>query len=200
MILEIADYLGIAAFSASGFYIGKRNGLDLLGIYIAAFLTALGGGLTRDVIIGNPPIAFSHSAPAMIVLGVTTALLFFRHRFHHDIDSKPLFVFIDAIGMAAFAISGALLGLQAGFNPTGVAILAFTTAIGGGIFRDILINKVPYVLHGGFYGIIALLMGMTVWGLAALHLLSTLSLLILFGSGVGLRMVAWRKDWHLPKP
>jgi len=199
MILEAADYLGIAAFAASGFYVGKRSGLDWLGIYIVAFLTALGGGVVRDVIRGTPPLAFSQSAPILIVLLVTTALLLSRRFAHHDIDSKPLFVLIDAVGMVAFAISGALFGLKAGFNPAGVAILAFTTAVGGGIFRDILINKVPYVLHGGFYGIIALLIGLAVWILDALHLINTLTLLILFGGGIILRMFAWRQNWHLPK-
>jgi uncharacterized membrane protein YeiH len=199
MILEAADYLGIAAFAASGFYVGKRSGLDWLGIYIVAFLTALGGGVVRDVIRGTPPLAFSQSAPILIVLLVTTALLLSRRFAHHDIDSKPLFVLIDAVGMVAFAISGALFGLKAGFNPAGVAILAFTTAVGGGIFRDILINKIPYVLHGGFYGIIALLIGLAVWILDALHLINTLTLLILFGSGITLRMFAWRQNWHLPK-
>ncbi len=199
MLLESAEYIGIAAFSASGFYIGKRNDLDLLGIYTVAFLTALGGGVVRDVIRGTPPLAFSQSAPILIVLLVTTALLLSRRFVHHDIDSKPLFVLVDAVGMVAFAISGALFGLKAGFNPAGVAILAFTTAVGGGIFRDILVNKIPYVLHGGFYGIIALLIGLAVWILDALHLINTLTLLILFSSGVILRMFAWRQDWHLPK-
>jgi len=199
MILEIADYLGIAAFSASGFYVGKRNGLDLLGIYILAFLTALGGGLTRDVILGSPPIAFSQTAPIVIVLLVTTTLIVSRRRFQHDIDSKPLFVFIDAVGMAAFAVSGALLALQHHFNPAGITILAFITAIGGGIFRDSLINQVPYVLQGGFYGIIAIGIGVAVSLLHSIGMLNTFTLLVLFVGGVALRMVAWQRKWHLPK-
>jgi len=198
MILESAEYLGIIAFSASGFYIGKRNQLDILGIYIVAFLTALGGGVMRDIIIDRPPISFTQTLPVLIVVVITTLLLFLRHRYQHDIDSKPLFVFIDAIGMSAFAISGALLALENGYNLQGVAIIAFVTAIGGGIFRDILINQVPYVLKGGFYGVIAISIGLMIYLLDSIHMLYALSIILLFFMGIFLRMYAYFRDWHLP--
>ena len=198
MILESAEYLGIIAFSASGFYIGKRNKLDILGIYITAFLTALGGGIMRDIIIDRPPISFTQTAPVLIVIGITTLLLFMRHRYHHDIDSKPLFVLIDAVGMASFAISGALLALENGYNLQGVAIIAFITAIGGGIIRDILINQVPYVLKGGFYGVIAIGIGITVYLLETIHSLYTWTLIFLFFCAILLRMIAYYKKWSLP--
>ncbi len=198
MILESAEYLGIIAFSASGFYIGKRNQLDVLGIYITAFLTALGGGIMRDIIIDRPPISFTQNLPVLIVVLITTLLLFLRHRYHHDIDSKPLFVFIDAVGMASFAISGALLALENGYNLQGIAIIAFVTAIGGGIFRDILINQIPYVLKGGFYGVIAIGVGGVVYILDIFSILNALSLFILFFITVTLRMIAYYRKWHLP--
>jgi len=198
MILESAEYLGIIAFSASGFYIGKRNQLDVLGIYITAFLTALGGGVMRDIIIDRPPISFTQNSPVLIVVLITTVLLFLRHRYHHDIDSKPLFVFIDAVGMASFAISGALLALENGYNLQGVAIIAFVTAIGGGIFRDILINQVPYVLKGGFYGVIAIGVGIVVYLLDMVGSLQAWTLILLFLCTIILRSVAYYKKWSLP--
>jgi len=198
MILESAEYLGIIAFSASGFYIGKRNQLDILGIYIVSFLTALGGGVMRDIIIDRPPIAFTQTLPVLIVVGITTLLLFLRHRYHHDIDSKPLFVLIDAVGMASFSTSGALLALENGYNLQGVGIIAFVTAIGGGIFRDILINQVPYVLKGGFYGVIAIGVGLTIYLLDSIDALFTWTLLLLFSTAIFLRMIAYYRTWHLP--
>jgi len=198
MILESAEYLGIIAFSASGFYIGKRNQLDILGIYIVAFLTALGGGVMRDIIIDRPPISFTQTLPVLIVVLITTLLLFLRHRYHHDIDSKPLFVLIDAVGMASFAISGALLALENGYNLQGVAIIAFVTAVGGGIFRDILINQVPYVLKGGFYGVIAIGVGIVVYLLDSISMLQAWTLILLFLCTIILRMLAYYKKWSLP--
>jgi len=198
MILESAEYLGIIAFSASGFYIGKRNQLDILGIYIVAFLTALGGGVMRDIIIDRPPISFTQTLPVLIVVLITTLLLFLRHRYHHDIDSKPLFVLIDAVGMASFAISGALLALGNGYNLQGVAIIAFVTAVGGGIFRDVLINQIPYVLKGGFYGVVAIGVGIVVYLLDSISMLQAWTLILLFLCTIILRMLAYYKKWSLP--
>ena len=198
MLLLVAEYLGIAAFAASGFYIAVRRKLDLLGIYLSAFLTALGGGILRDLLADRTPYSLTHSLPSVVVILVTT-LLIWRRMHQHPWESQWLFVFIDALGMASFAISGALAGLEAGFNPAGVTLLAFTTAVGGGILRDILINQVPYVLRGGFYGIIALGIGGTIWMLHALGWDNSFLLTLLFFSGVTLRMVAYRRRWALPR-
>ncbi len=201
MILAIAETLGIIAFSASGYYIARRNHLDLLGIYIAAFLTALGGGIARDILIDRAPVSLTHSLPIYLVFGITTALLLW-HRLHPgDLESKPLFVLVDAVGMVSFAISGALATLETThFNIAGVTAMAFTTAIGGGILRDILLNRVPYVLHGGFYGIIAVGVGLTLSGLNTFSWLNTVTIIAVFILGVTLRMVAYHKQWYLPKP
>ena len=65
MLLQTAETLGVIAFSASGYYIARRNRLDLLGIYIAAFLTALGGGIIRDVLINRPPVSLTQALPPL---------------------------------------------------------------------------------------------------------------------------------------
>jgi uncharacterized membrane protein YeiH len=101
--------------------------------------------------------------------------------------------------MVSFAISGAMTGLDVGFNAAGVTLLAFITAVGGGILRDILINEVPYVLRGGFYGVIALAIGLSIHLLHVIDINGTISLLLLFLIGVSIRMLAWSRDWHLPR-
>jgi len=200
MILEIAEYLGIITFSASGFYIGKRNNLDILGIYIVAFLTALGGGIARDVIIARAPISLTLTSPALIVITITTLLLILRHYQDDTIDTKPLFVLVDAIGMVSFAISGAMVTLHnTEFNLAGVVSMAFITAVGGGVSRDILINQVPYVLKGGFYGIIAIAIGVAIYLLDMLGILNAVSVVVIFVSAVMLRMYAYRSRWSLPR-
>ncbi|ADV46952.1 trimeric intracellular cation channel family protein [Nitratifractor salsuginis] len=198
MLLLIAEYLGIAAFAASGFYIAVRHRLDLLGIYLSSFLTALGGGILRDLLADRLPYSLTHSLPASTGI-LVTSLLVWRRMHQHPWESRTLFVFIDALGMVSFAISGALAGLQAGFNIAGVTLLAFTTAVGGGILRDILINKVPYVLHGGFYGIIAIGIGLILWLLHRLGWDHPLLLTLLFITGVAIRMIAYRRSWELPR-
>jgi len=199
MLLLVAEYLGIAAFAFSGFYIGARKRLDLLGIYLSAFLTALGGGILRDLLADRPPISLTDPMPTLTVLAVTTVLIFRRLHRNEALLSKTLFVFVDALGMVSFAVSGALVALSAGFNAAGITLLAFTTAVGGGILRDVLINKVPYVLHGGFYGIIAVGIGLAIWLLHTLGWDNSPMLTLLFLGGVILRMVAYRQRWELPR-
>ena len=199
MLLLLAEYLGIAAFAASGFYIGVRTKLDLLGIYLSAFLTALGGGILRDLLVDHPPYSLTHSLPSLTVLTVTTLLILGRMHRQAAILSRGLFVFIDALGMVSFAISGALTALEAGFNAAGVTLLALTTAVGGGILRDILINEVPYVLRGGFYGVIALGIGLLIYLMDLAGYRGSFGLVLLFIAGVMIRMRAWREGWRLPR-
>lgn len=199
MLLLLAEYLGIAAFAASGFYLGVRAKLDLLGIYLSAFFTALGGGILRDLMANRLPYSLTHSLPSFTVILVTTLLILGRMHRREAILSRGLFVFIDALGMVSFAVSGAMTGLAAGFNAAGVTLLAFITAVGGGILRDILINEVPYVLRGGFYGIIALGIGLTIYLLNLAGWNGTFALIVLFILGVFWRMIAWRRGWSLPK-
>jgi len=199
MLLLIAEYLGIAAFAASGFYIAVRAKLDLLGIYLSAFLTALGGGILRDLLADRPPYSFTDTMPSLTVVAVTTFLILRRMHRHEAILSKNLFVFVDALGMVSFAISGALIAIEVGFNAAGIVLLAFTTAVGGGIIRDMLINKIPYVLRGGFYGIIALGIGTVVAFFHWIDWLTNTGLIPLFFLAVILRMAAWKKRWKLPK-
>ncbi|WP_456428859.1 trimeric intracellular cation channel family protein [Nitratifractor sp.] len=197
MLLLIAEYLGIAAFSASGFYIAVRHRLDLLGIYLSAFLTALGGGILRDLLSDRAPYSLTHSLPSAVVVAVTTILIWRRMQ-DHPWESKLLFVFVDALGMVSFAVSGALVGLETGFNLAGVVLLAFTTAVGGGILRDVLLNRIPYLLHGGFYGVIAVLVGALLYFLHSLQAPRTLGVTLVFLFAVTLRMIAYLRRWHLP--
>jgi len=199
MILDIAEYLGIIAFSISGYYIGKRANLDLLGIYIVSFLTALGGGIIRDVMVGRAPVTMTDSIPALLAISTTTLLMFLKSQREGRLLDKLTFVAIDAIGMSSFAISGAMVAIEYQFNLVGVVVMAFLTAVGGGVLRDMLINQIPYLLKGGFYGIIAISIGMVIYTLNILDILNTVSISILFSISALLRLYAYKRDWHLPR-
>lgn len=197
-LVVFADILGIIAFALSGFLVGVRSNLDLLGIIISASLTALGGGVVRDVILDRTPFAFNEYYPAITVL--TTIAIAFAFRLYHreQIERQWLFVISDTIGLVAFSITGALLAIDAGFNFFGVIILSFLTAIGGGVLRDILINQVPAVLVSDFYGSIALIVSILLLVFSAIIGLSTLSVAIVAVIAVTLRLAAYIKGWHLP--
>lgn len=194
-----ADILGIFAFALSGFLVGVRNNLDLLGLIISASLTALGGGVVRDVLLGRTPFAFNEYYPAITVL--TTIFLAFTLRLYRreQIERQWLFVVSDSIGLVAFSITEALLAIEAEFNFFGVIILSFLTAVGGGVLRDVMINQVPSVLISDFYGSIALIVSIILISLAGFNALSTIGVAATAMIAITLRLLAYKYQWHLPK-
>jgi len=197
-MFEIAETIGIIAFAMSGFFIAARNRLDFLGVLISVFLTALGGGIIRDVIVDKTPYTFSHNTPALIIVTVMTLLVLFRFHKKASIENKPLFILSDSIGLVSFSITGALIALDAALNLTGVLALSFITAVGGGIVRDVIINEIPFVLKTGFYGTIALLIGVIIYLLDIFSVMNIWTLTLLFIVGVALRLVAYYRQWAIP--
>jgi uncharacterized membrane protein YeiH len=194
-----ADIIGITAFAVSGFLAGVRHRLDLLGIIIVASLTALGGGIIRDIMLDRTPFAFSEYYPALTVIGTVTAALLLRLYRRKELERKWAFVISDTVGLVAFSVTGALLGIKAEFNFFGVIIVSFLTAIGGGVTRDILINQVPSVLTSDFYGTIALIVALLLIGANALGQMNEITITSIALFAVALRLIAYIKQWHLPK-
>ena len=198
-IFLLTDIIGIIAFSLSGFLVGVRNRLDLLGIVIAASLTALGGGILRDALLHRTPFAFSEYYPATTLVIVVLIAFAFQSLRSDKIEHKWLFIVSDTVGLVAFSITGALLAINAEYNVFGVIILSFLTAVGGGVTRDIMINKVPAVLVSDFYGSIALIVAMMLAALNYLNLMTDLAIMTVAFLTVLLRLVAYKQQWHLPK-
>jgi uncharacterized membrane protein YeiH len=197
-MFEIAEYVGVIAFSMSGFFVAVRNKLDLLGVLVATFLTALGGGVIRDITVDKIPYTFSHNYPALIVVSVLAGLIIFKFHRRNSLENKPLFMLSDSIGLVSFSVSGALIGIEAHFNLTGVVAMAFITAVGGGIVRDVIINEIPFILKTGFYGTISILIGVLLYVLNALNLMSVFSITIIFIFFLSLRIVAYYHNWSIP--
>ena len=193
-IFEITDILGIIAFSISGYLIGVRKNLDILGVILSSFLTALGGGIIRDIVAGREIFAFNNILPGIVVL--FSILISFVFKFHQkEIENKFLFVIIDTIGLVSFSISGSLVGLSVHFNLLGVMFLSFITAVGGGMLRDMLINEIPFILIKNFYASVSLIIGCLIYIFKG----NFIGILFVFLIGVTIRLVAYKKDFNLPK-
>jgi len=193
-IFEIADILGIIAFSISGYIVGVRKRLDLLGVVLSSFFTALGGGIIRDIIASRNIFAFTEILPGIIV--IITIIFAYLFKFHKkDIQNRYFFVLIDSVGLVSFSISGAIVALQSGYNILGVMFLSFITAVGGGILRDVLINEIPFVLFKNFYASISLIIGIWIfvfgYGILSVSIISVL--------GIFLRLYTYKKNFNLPK-
>ncbi len=198
-ILRAADFIGIASFALSGFLAGVRHRLDVFGIALLAFLTALGGGIARDVIVGKIPVSMQNFSLCLIVLGTLFVAVVLKLHKKTELDQKLIFVVSDALGLAAFSIAGSIVAINAGLNGFGVAVLALLTAVGGGMVRDMLVNDVPAILKSEFYATIAIMVGICMYILEQNEALNLYTIFFLFVLSFTVRMVAYIKEWHLPK-
>ena len=197
-MFEVAEYIGTIAFAISGFFVGVRVRLDFLGVLISVFLTAFGGGIIRDIIVDRTPYTFVHTMPGVIVISLMVALILFKFHKRESIENKPFFIVSDSIGLVSFSITGALIALESELNLTGVLILSFVTAVGGGITRDIIINEVPFVFKTGFYGTVSLLVGLLMYILDYLSVLNIYTTVSVFMLGVAIRVIAYYQKWSIP--
>lgn len=148
-IIELIDILGIAAFSISGAFAAMEKKLDVFGIFVMAFITALGGGTLRDVLIGNLPVSWMHNLNYSLVVFVSflAAVLFSNLiRNYHQL----LWLF-DSLGLGLFTIIGIQKGIQAELHPVMCVTLGTITACFGGIIRDVVLNNIPLIFQKEIY-------------------------------------------------
>ncbi|WP_107688120.1 trimeric intracellular cation channel family protein [Neisseria wadsworthii] len=196
---EIIHIIGTAAFALSGYLVGVRKRLDMLGVLILALLTAVGGGIMRDAIIGRIPLVFTRNT-AWVVIGITLLLAWlFKLQKSRKRELAAVFVWADSLGLVAFTITGAQLGLSLDLNIFGVVMLGFITAVGGGIVRDMLVNDIPMILRKDFYGTVAVIISLAMYFLNMLNWINPLALNLLLVAGYALRLWAHKVSWALPR-
>lgn len=198
--LLFVEYIGIASAALSGYLYGVKKECDLLGIFLASFLTSLGGGVLRDIFVGRPLYSFTHYMPVTIVLVVMIVSFIFRvHTKRESLDKSTAFVLTDAIDVVSFSIVGAMVAIEFECNIYGVLLTAMANGVGGGILRDMLFNEVPWFMRTGFYGTVCIVVGLIYFFMDMTGFNNMLYIMILFAAGVMFRMVAHKKNWRLPK-
>ncbi|MDO8737820.1 trimeric intracellular cation channel family protein [Candidatus Deferrimicrobium sp.] len=157
------DLVGTFAFAMSGAFKAIRKNLDLLGILILGFATAMGGGVIRDALLHRTPVAFTTNLYALFaLLGCLLAVVWhYIAKGRRFLDEARVFLLVDALGLAIFAVIGASAGAEAGLKPWSVVVLAALTGAGGGAIRDLLVLEIPMMLHADFYATAALLGGLS---------------------------------------
>ncbi|MCA9329492.1 trimeric intracellular cation channel family protein [Candidatus Saccharibacteria bacterium] len=199
LFFEITSVIGNLAFALSGVLVGIRKDLDLLGIFILAFLTANGGGVLRDLLVDRQPAILHSLMPLWLTCTVIGGVWLLKVNQGSKLEQQWGFVVSDGVGLVAFSLTGSLIGVEYGLHFFGVIILAFLTATGGGIIRDLLVNEVPLVLRSDFYGSIALVLGAVIHLLYLVKWLNLVSLTIVFIMGLLLRLLAYKRKWRLPQ-
>ena len=193
-----ASTLGSVAFALSGFMAGARKQLDVMGVFILAFLSANGGGVVRDLLVGRTPAIMQSAMPFWLAAGTVVLALALRLQRKASVERNRIFIVSDAVGLVAFGIAGALVGIEKELHLFGVVTLSLLTATGGGLARDVLVNDVPLVLREDFYGSISLLLGLGVFALHRAGMMNPASLSMVFVAGLVLRLFAHEQGWKLP--
>ncbi|MEO8539341.1 MAG: TRIC cation channel family protein [bacterium] len=195
-IIGILDRVGIVAFALSGVEVGFRRRLDIFGLLVMGVVTATGGGLMRDVVLGRLPLVVDHADYLLWAVGASavSALLVWRQRR----VPKMLLAVADAGGLGAFAAAGALAAIRTDLALPGVILMAMLTATGGGVVRDLLADRVPLVLRSEVNASAAALGGFCFW---LAEPVSTGGAVLLAVSATALLRVAGQTfNLHLPVP
>jgi uncharacterized membrane protein YeiH len=193
----ISIYLiAITAEAMSGALAAGRRNMDMFGVALIAFVTALGGGTVRDMVLGNYPVNWTQH-PGYIYITVSAGLFTmviarYMRRLHQ------LFLVLDSLGLIAFTIIGCQVALKLDYEIPVVIMAGLITGIFGGILRDILCNRTPQVLRQELYASVSLVVALLYLYLQHKHVHDNISLLAAFSVGLALRMSAIRWRWSLP--
>lgn len=159
LLISIFEIIGTIAFAISGTLIGIEKKLDLFGVFFLSITTAIGGGIFRDVIIGNiPPVAFT--MPIYCVISIITSIFTFL-LYKNIIKLKNIINFFDAIGLGIFTAIGANTAIMHNMNkPFIVVSMGLVTGIGGGLLRDVFVKDIPFVFRKEIYAVASILGGL----------------------------------------
>ena len=159
MFFHIVDILGTIAFAISGVLVAMDKRMDAFGVLIIAFVTAVGGGTLRDVMIGLEPVSWMRNMTFVyVIIGSAVFAVIFRQRISYLRTSLFLF---DTIGIALYTVVGIEKGIVAGLHPIICIALGTMTACFGGVIRDILCNEIPVIFRKEIYATACILGGLT---------------------------------------
>lgn len=199
--------MGICTFSVSGAMVGIRLHFDFFGVFISSLLTSLGGGLLRDLILGNVPPAMFYNYTYFVIILTTTFVVFMIAHFKknqfiqkEDIIAKINNVF-DALGLGLFSVIGVQTAINEGFiyNPYLAIFVGGITGVGGSMIRDAIISEVPVILTKNIY-ILASLAGSAVYYIFMRNDVDiSVSTIVATTVVFVIRMLATKFRWNMPK-
>nr|WP_315253057.1 trimeric intracellular cation channel family protein [uncultured Flavobacterium sp.] len=194
-MFHLLDIIGTMAFAMSGALTAMSKKLDPFGVFIIAFVTAVGGGTLRDVMIGRTPVGWMQDPTYVyvIVLGFVLAIVF-RKKLDRLRTSLALF---DTIGLGVFTLIGIQKGIDYNLHPIICIALGTMTACFGGVTRDILCVEIPVIFRREVYATICIIGGIVFFALRKMNVendvlyLATSSIIIIT------RLMAVKYKWHL---
>jgi len=191
---DVFSFIGTAAFAISGAIVAMEEEYDIFGVYILGMVTAFGGGAVRNILIDVPVSVLWDQHFLFFVASILITVIFFFSRYLLSPWNRWGNYF-DAIGLAAFAIQGAMLAISLNMSLYAVMVAAVLTGAGGGVIRDLLAGRKPLVFKRDIYAVWAALAGLIV-GLGLFK--SDLALYALLVMTAGLRIFSIVFQWKLP--
>lgn len=205
--MKIMEIVGTVAFAVSGALVAIGANLDLFGVVFVACITAVGGGILRDMLLGiHPPFIFINYHFCLLAIAVAIVVFvvacFKRKEFSQfRLKIESINNIFDAFGLAAFTVTGSEVAYAAGYgdNLFIVVVIGMLTAVGGGIFRDILTNSTPYVFKKHIYALASILGSILYYlcrncSMAESWIVSLPVVLV-----IAIRLLATKYRWSLPK-
>ncbi|TRX32437.1 trimeric intracellular cation channel family protein [Flavobacterium sp. ZT3R18] len=194
-MFHLLDIIGTMAFAMSGALTAMNKKLDPFGVFIIAFVTAVGGGTLRDVMIGRTPVGWMQDLTYVyvIILGFILTILF-RKRLDKLRISLALF---DTIGLGVFTLIGIQKGIDYHLHPTICIALGTMTACFGGVIRDILCVEIPVIFRKEIYATICILGGIVFFILRKMNLENDILYLITSLVIIAVRLMAVKYKWYL---
>nr|WP_129116210.1 TRIC cation channel family protein [Halegenticoccus tardaugens] len=193
----VMNTVGLIAFALVGATKAIREEFDLFGVTVVGLATAFAGGMTRDLLVNRIPLALSSPVEiglgllgVGLAIGVSAAL--------ETADTHPLTLFSDAVGLAAFTTTGAIVATQADIPAFGVVAIATINAVGGGAVADILLDRSPFILLDDFYASCAVLGGSAYWVVVTVGGSDGTAAAVCAATVVGTRVAALIYGWVLP--
>lgn len=206
-LIFILELIGTFAFAVSGAAAAIDIRLDIFGVFFCGVITALGGGVFRDVLLGQLPSAmFCHYVYLIVALCSSLAVFLFARYFRRIFVEKAKLLaslnnIFDAVGLGVFTVVGITTAIAAGYgdNDFFVIFLGVTTGCGGGILRDITLNRVPLILSKRIYAVASLLGGVLYYVLQGTNCASWLAVFSSIALIFVLRILSAAFRWDLPK-
>ena len=192
----IVEFVGTIAFALSGAFMAMEKKLDPFGVIIIAFVTSIGGGTLRDILIGNTPVGWLLNVDTcLIILSTAIAAFFFKN--YIGKLSTTLFLF-DSLGLGLFTVIGFDKGNQLGLSPGICVALGTITGCFGGVTRDVLLNNVPLIFRKEIYASACIIGGLAYYFMMKLGVNELLNTTIVIGIIVCIRVVSVRFKLRLP--
>lgn len=196
-ILHVLYLIAITAEAMSAAISAGRRSMDWVGVCLLGAVTALGGGSARDVLLGHYPLVWvAHPEYLLVTVAAALSTIAVARVMHR---LRPMFLFLDAIGLVVFTVIGCSIAMEMDLPVVVVIVAGMITGCVGGVLRDILCTEVPLLFRAELYASVSVVTGLLYLGGLRLGLPHDAVMFAAMGFGLAMRLLALRYGWNMPK-